>query len=385
MHDVSQRFKDAIKQSRTITSMAHLYRRDELIFPDIPIISGTITDDSTALVRRRVELTLPGTQDILDLLPSAVPDQGGLWPVGNELHVYTGIDFEDDTEAEYVHLGVFRVNRPKVVDSGGDVGISVQGYDRARTVQRNKFVTPYNIRAGINYVIAIRDLLMNRVPWLTEDDFNFMETDFTTPVLTFTHEDDPWEMATIMAASLGAQLYWDHHGKPTMRPEPDMSNTPPIWEYIEGEEAIITGVTRDLNDDDAYNGVVVSAENTSNSTPIRAEVWDTDPNSPTYYDPDNASESLYGANPKFITSNVVTTFDQALVMARAELRRELGIAEHIDFTSIVNPLHESNDVIGIRRERVSVDNVYVLESFKADIGFQGNMSGTTRRRRVTAA
>lgn len=384
MHDVSERFMDAITQSRTLTAMAHLYRQHEMIADDIPIIGGTVTDDASALIRKRMDLQLAPTQEVLDLLPDNAPDNGGLWPIGNELHVFVGIDFEDGTEPEFIHNGIFRVNRPQIQDTGTDLQVSVSGFDRGRTIQRAKFTSPYSIRAGVNYTIAIRDLLFNRMAWLTEDDLDFMDTDFTTPVLTFTSDDDPWEMAVTMAASFGAQLYWDHHGRAVIRPEPDLSIDLPTFEYFEGDDAIITGITRDLDDDQSFNGVIVSAESTSNAKPIRAEVWDTNPNSPTYFDPVNPAQSTYGANPLFITSEFVTNYSQAFQMASAQLRKELGIVEHIDFTSVVNPLHESNDVIALKRARINVDNVYILESFQANVGDEGTMSGTTRKRRVAA-
>jgi len=382
LHEVTDRFRAAIKESRTIVAKAHLYRQHEMIAMDIPILSGNVVDDASALLRKRMDLELAPTDEILDLLPANHPDDGGLWPTGNELHIYTGIDFEDGTPAEYIHNGVFRVNRPKVEDTGDGLKITVSGFDRGRTVQRAKFLTPYNIRAGVNYMTAVRDLLFSRMPWLTEDDIDFMETEYTTPVLNFTSDDDPWAVAVMMVASVGAQLYWDHHGRAVTRPEPNTEVDPPVFDYAEGEEAIITSISRDLDDDASYNGVIVSAESTSNSSPIRAEVWDTDPSSPTYYDPRNPAQSVYGANPLFIQSELVTTYGQALAMAQAQLRKELGIVEHIDFTSVVNPLHESNDVISLKRERIHVDNVYILESFRASLGDEGSMSGTTRKRRI---
>lgn len=382
MHEVSDRFRAAITQSRTIVAKAHLYRQHQMIASDIPILSGSTVDDASALIRKRLTIEFAPTDDVLDLLPANYPDHGGLWPTGNELHLYTGIDFEDGTDPEYIHNGIFRVNRPQVQDDGDSIKVSVSGFDRGRTVQRAKFTTPYNIRAGVNYMTAIRDLLFSRIPWLTEEDIDFMETEYTTPVLNFGPDDDPWQQAVTMAASVGAQLYWDHHGRAVTRPEPNAEVDPPVFDYFEGEDAILTSIGRDLDDENSFNGVIVSAESTSNISPIRAEAWDTDPDSPTYYDPNNPAQSTYGANPKFITSEFVTTYAQGLAMAQSELRRELGIVEHIDFTSIVNPLHESNDVIALKRQRIHVDNVYILESINASIGDEGTMSGTTRRRRI---
>lgn len=380
----SDKFKAALRYSRTVTTIAQLYRQGRLISEGLPVLGGRLTDDAEALIRRRIDLELPGIPEILNLLPSTAPEDGGLWPLGNEIHLFMGIDYEDGTAPEYVPGGVYRIGKPVIKDTGNDLKITLQGWDRGRSVQRAKFITPYGIRVGTNYVKAISDLVKSRLPWLTDDQLKFEETDYTTPCLVFTNEDDPWQMAVKMAASLGCQLVWDLEGALRCTPEPDPSVTPPVFEYHEGQNATITGITRDLDDDEAYNGVIVSGESTSNARPVRAEAWDIDPTSPTYYDPRNAAASVYGAVPKFVTSEYITNTAQAQQAANAELRREMGIVERIDFEALVNPLHESNDVISVRRDRIGVNNVYVLQSFQLGLGDKGTMSGITRKRRVTA-
>lgn len=385
MHQTSERFQKALRYSHTVVARAHLFRQRELIMEDIPILSGSITDDAAALIRRRMDVALPASREILDMLPAEPPEDGGLWPLGNEMQIEAGIDFEDGTEPEYLSLGFYRISRPRIDDSDEDLTVQISGFDRGRAVSRNRFITPYTIRAGINYAVAIRDLLFDRAPWLTEDDLEFLETPYTTPVLNFTNQDDPWEVAVTMAASMGAELYWNTQGKPVMRPEPDTLFTPEVFTYEEGEEAIITGLTRDLDDEQAYNAVVVSGETTSNSAPVQAVAYDDNPDSPTWYDPRYPEASIYGLVPYYITSQYVTTYEQALNAARANLLHHVGIIEKIDFTSIANFAHESNDVIRIERARSSVNNRYILESLRLGLGDDVDMSGTTRKRRAVAA
>lgn len=385
MYEISDKFRAALRGSRTIVARAELYRQGRLIGEDIPINSGTITDDSTAVIRRRVQLELPATDEVLALLPSTPPEDGGLWPLGNEIKLFTGIDYEDGTSPEYIPAGVFRISRPKLQDNGVDVSVSLEGFDRGMTVSRAKFTTPYTVRSGQNYADEIKKLILSRMPWLDPDlSFKFMETDFTTPVLTFLDDDDPMETAVLMATSIGAELFPDFEGAFVLRPEPDLAVGVPVFDYIEGEEATITGIVRDLDESETYNGLVVSGETTSNEKPIQAVEWDTDPDSPTYYDPNNPAASVYGPHPDFETSEFVTNFTQAQAMARAGLRRRLGVIEAIDFSAIVNPAHESNDIIALKRDRIHVNNVYILESFQAGIGPEGTMSGKTRKRRVAA-
>lgn len=385
MQPVSDKFLNALKYSHTVVARAHLYRQRELLMEDIPIIKGSVTDDATALIRRRMDVELPATSELLGMVPAEPPENGGLWPLGNELQIEAGIDFEDGTDPEYLSLGFFGISRPKIDDSDEDITLNISGFDRARLASRNRFITPYTVRAGTNYGTAIRDLLINRLPWLTEDDLEFIDTSYTTPVLNFTNDDDPWEVAVTMAASMGCELYWSVAGKPVMRPEPDTLYTPETYTYAEGEDAIITSISRDLDDEQAYNAVVVSGETTSNSAPIQAVAYDDNPDSPTWYDPRHPDASIYGLVPYFITSQYVTTYDQAFDAAKANLVHHVGIIEKVDFTSVANFAQESNDVARFERARASINNRYILESLRIGIGDDVDMSGTTRKRRALAA
>lgn len=383
MHPASDEFKAALRRSHTSITKANLLRGHTTIVEDLPVITGEVTDDASALIRRRCNLTLPGIDEVLDLLPEVQPSDGGLWPLGNELELFGGIRFPDGTE-ELIAMGVFRISKPVVTDSGSDVTLQVEGFDRSRSVSRAGFIDSYTVAQGTNYAEAIRTLIEQKAPWLTQDDHHyvFMETPYETPSLVFTPSDDPWDVATKMASSFGAELFFDGHGNIILRPQPDPLFTPPGFDYSEGEEATITSITRDLDDQEAYNGVVIIAENSDLPAPIRSEVWDTNPDSPTYYDPANPSTSIYGPVPKIISTQYISTQAQADDAAAAEFARIMGVIEKIDFSAINNPTHFSGDVISVARGRINVDSIYLLESIKIGLGANTQMSGTTRKRRA---
>lgn len=380
MYNVTERFKKALRQSHVVVSHVELLRSGDVIYDGLPVVSGDVTDDSQALIRRRCNLSLPVNDDVMALLPRDHPSDGGLWPLGNEVKLYSGIRYSNGDE-ELVPMGVYRIARP-VASTANDV-VTIDGYDRSRSVSRARFTEPYSISQGTNYAIAIKELVQSRIAWLADEDFLFMDTDHTTPLLVFTSDDDPWQMATDMAASLGAELFFDGNGNCVLRPEPDPAFTPPVFEYISGEEATILDMDRDLDDEQAYNGVIVTGENTDLLLPVRAESWDTNPDSPTYYDPDYPSQSVYGAVPYFITSQYVTTVQQAQDAAAANLTRVMGIIEKIEFSAINNPAHESGDVIAVGRDELNVNGVYILDSVRIGIGAASGMAGTTRKRRAT--
>lgn len=385
MYKVSSKWEAGLRTGPTFDFKANLFRRGELIGEDIPLLGGSLTDDSNATLRKRVSLSLSPTAEILAMLSQDVPQDTGLWPLGNELNVLAGQIYPDGT-SEYVPMGMFRISKASLATSEGDLNVSVEGWDRSRTVSRSRFINPYNVKQGLLYNEAIQALLMSRIPFLTEEDFLFAVTAFKTPNLIFTGpNDDPMAMAIKMAGSCGMELLFDGVGKPVLRPLPDPQNGPSSFSYEEGEESVILSANRDLDDELAYNGCIVSGETTSNTTPVRGVSWDTDPLSPTYYDPDHPEASVYGAVPEFITSEFVTTTEQAVQASIANLGKKKGVMEAAKFVAINNYAHESNDMAAVKRVLTGLDDVYLLEALTFGFGETTTMSATCRKQRVGVA
>ena len=380
MYPVSQKFLDALRQSHTVFSKVELLRAEEVL-GEMDVLNGTVQDDSTAMIRRRASLNLAPTPDTLALLPADPPVDGGLWPLGNELRLVGGITFRDGT-TEQVPMGVFRIAKPKVTLTADGMSVSVECYDRSRAVSRNRWTKPFAATTGMLYGEFIEALIRDRLPLQTEFDF-IATTDVVPQGLTFLPNDDPWKVAVDMAASFGAELFFDGNAVCRLQDVPDPLYTPSSFSYVSGADATITGLSRDLDDEQAYNGVVCVSENTDLAAPIRAEAWDTDVNSPTYYDPAMPDASRYGAVPSFMASQFITTAAQALTAAKAELLRVSGVIERIDFAAINNPAQVSGDVVTVGDASIGINSLYVVETITTGIGEAFTMSGTTRRRRAS--
>lgn len=382
MYPVSAALLTEITKSHTPLAKAQLLQRGALIADDLPIISGTITDDSTAAIRRRAQVELAAEASVMALLTQDVPSSTGLWPLGNELKIWSGVQYRDGTQ-EWVPQGLFRIAKPSLTSGSDGVTVSLDMYDRSRSVSRAKFTKPYSIANGTNYITAMRTLLKSRLPWLTDDDILSTTTSYLTPALVFTDDDDPWECLMDMGSSIGCEIFWNNDGKCMIQAENDPSYTPSSFGYIDGETMNALEVNRDLDDEDAFNGVIVTGENSDLPVPVRGEAWDTDPGSPTYYDPSSPSASLYGAVPYFESSQFVTTNAQCVASAQALLTRVRGIIEQVSFSAINNPAHQSGDIVTFTHAKVAVDNNYILDSFTLGLGATATMSGTCRKRRVS--
>jgi hypothetical protein len=301
----------------------------------------------------------------------------------------SGIEFYDGTR-ELLPVGRYRISKPHVTDSGSEIALTVEGYDRSRSVSRARFTVPYAVLSGTDYATAIKNLLKSRLPILTDADFKFMATDgsdggpiFNTPGLLFTNQDDPWQKALEMAQSFGAELFFDGEGKPTLRLERNPSYNAADWEYVEGDGSNLLRAERSLDDETSYNGVIVNSSNSELTKPIHAEYWGTNPDSPTWYDPTQPELSAYGPVPYFMDSQYVITQEQADLAAYNNFIRVAGITEQVNFDAIAHPAHESGDLVRVTRNRIHVDAIYVMDSMRFGLGHTGVMNVGTRMRKVT--
>lgn len=365
MYAISDAFRTALTRSHAVVTRAEVLDGGTVV-QTLAITGGSVTVDKTAAVRRScsVELVDPTgalvPADAADLLhPSS----------GNELRLWRGITLP--TGDELVPLGVFRLMKPAISDTGDALTMRIDGMDRTRRVQRARFTDVYVIASGTNYATAIQTLLASRVPSLT---FSFATTTRTTPQLVFEAGSDPWEAATSMATAIGYELFFDPAGTCVLRAEPDPSTDPVVWTYQEGADATVLSLDKDLDDEHTYNHVIVTGESSGNAAPVRAEARDDNASSPTYYLGD------YGDVPYFYTSPLITTVAQAQDAADALLRRVLGVAEEVSFSAVVNPAHDAGDVMRITRARMRVDANYLLERVEVPLAATDAMSTTTRKR-----
>lgn len=282
---------------------------------------------------------------------------------------------------ELAAMGVFRISKPTLTHTDEGLAITVEGFDRGRAASRNKARQPVSTLSGTSYSVFIQALIQQLLPWL--DEFNFMDTSYLTPAIVFTPEEDLWKRAQDMATSIGAELFFDGDGVCVLREQPNPLYTPASFVYAAGEDATVTSIERSLDDEEAYNGVIFTSENSDLVLPLRSEVWDSNPDSPTYYDPAVPGDSLYGAVPQFISSQYITTQAQADLAAQVALEQVLGVIENISFEAVNNPAQTEGDVITVRDATIGVDHEYILSSLKIGLGETFTMGGTTRKRRAT--
>ena len=284
------------------------------------------------------------------------------------LNASTTIEVEED---EYVPLGVFLITNVEIGTQGGGTTVTINGSDRSLRVARARWTQPYTVDSGTNVATGITELLADR--W-TDVETAFSDTAETLnrAVFGLETENDPWKDARKLAAAAGLELYFDPDGIARLDPVQDYETATPDLAYLEDEEAMVLDLARSLTNETTYNGVIATGEGSEASATFRAEVWDDDPESPTYrYGP-------FGEVPTFFSSPLLTSDEQAAKAATTILANKRGTQEAVSWSQIVDPSLDVGDVIRVVNAATKVDRLMVLDRLSIPLSPAAAMSATAR-------
>lgn len=363
MITTSLQFQAALNASHQMVTGVEVTFNGILQQVDLAVTDGEVTI-SNELIRRSANITVVDPTGALT--PAATNDL--IMPLGTEITLYRGIKFPDNT-IETVRLGIFGIDDVQIEDSGANMSLRIDLFDRAKKVQRADFTSDYTIPSGTNYVDAIRNILIDGFPQI---QINFPVLTDTTPNIIFQHNTDRWKAAVDMATDIGYDLFFDNNGVCIMR-----FALRPVWPialFTEGETGNLLDIRKRYNRDGIYSHVIVSGETTDNTVPVRAEAVDNDPQSPTYY------LGPFGDVPYFYTSQLITTTQQAQATALGLLSRVSGILEGLEFNALPNPALDVSDIINVKRALSKVDANYGVEKISLPLTQDRAMFVTCRSR-----
>ena len=367
----TERFLAALRKSHEVYSYV------DVISPQgetvrLPAASGDIKVDRTAAIRRSVSISCVDPLEIL--VPKGV--NSILTPYGAELRPYRGIR-HDNGDIEVYPLGVFRIAKVSVSDTtGGSPIIGIEGFDRSRTISRDKFTVPYVIAGGTNVITAIKDIIERTY---ATPDYDIVTTALTTTApRVYDSGDDPWEACMELAQSMGAEIYFNANGWLTIATPVDMDSMPSAnFTYMEGYGNTLLDLSQSYSDEPGYNGVIVVGESPGDELPpVRGEAWDDEPSSLTY------RLGPYGEVPLFISDTLIKTEEDATASALGALNNLLGFSSQLDISAIVNPTYECGHIVDVVRERSNINASYAIDSFNVPLSGQTTQSLTIRQKRV---
>lgn len=358
--------------------------------PMLHVVGGRVLHDDTATIKTTCNVTLSVDAEHEFLVPTGAGD--ALSPISEVMvEIYVGVLDPETGEPQLEKQATLEIVDTDITEDGDGLKIDLDLQDKHKKIERARFFVVRKIGKSTNYADAFVNILQNVIP---ESQINITPTTHTTPLLSWDIEDDRLVAFSEMQTSIGYVNRFDGDGNAQIHPDTDSSDDP-LWSFAEGlgtEIETISGLAkalktkRKLSDSKTYNGVIALGEPTGDDKPrIRAEAWDTNPNSLTYFDPAKPQESRYGPVPFFYSSPFITTQAQALSAAKSRLPKVAGVVERVEVTTLPNPRVRCGHVAQIERPRIGAQGKYIVESVDLPLhASDGPMVVTLRERRLFA-
>lgn len=391
MYPHSARMDDAVRNGTgaLAVGIAVLENGQQISVPTLNIVGGNVITDVGDSRPKRATLELIAEDGALvpdearDLFSPAearnfVPSRGFRYSDGTtELIpqgslVVTGVDAELTTEG---------------------VRITITGEDDSLRVSDAKYVQampsglpPGYVAPGQDYADVLRAIWMDRFQGAGNKGVIGPASGFLTPRTIPQDGQDPWELMRQFASAIGWRLLPDNNGVLTMGPIPDpyAPNAAVVWTFHddgsdEDNPPITTKVAPSVKRDGIYSGAKAVGSNSFGLTPPAALVWDTDPNSPTYY------LGAFGMKP-FIRQpdEKITTFDMATASATGELNARKGVPQVVTINHLVHPAMTVDDIIRCDFDRAGVAGLYAFDHLEMPLSVGDVMTSRCRERRLGA-
>jgi hypothetical protein len=366
---ISDAFRSAIRTGYVISSAVDVLAGGIVVHGGLSVNDGKFTLDRTAAQRRRCSLSVTVT----DLSTIPVDESSPLVPFGNEISVSCGWVNPATGLAERVAMGIYAMTDVVVSDTGVDLSIAIDGYDRSWVVSQRKLAAPYVVAAGTDLATAIQALINSVYAGLTYNIVPTAPAGITTPAATFAEGADPWAAALTLADAGGYELYFDALGVVTARPIPDPGSQAPVWTYSPAGDAVPSSIVRRFTRVGVSNDFSVSSSGSNVSAPVRARVSDSNATSPTF------TGGAFGDIPTFSTSSLVTSTAAATAAATKALAASLGASEILTVTGVPAPMFDVDDVLSVGSPRLNVAGNYVTDAATLSLRHDGQTQLTLRR------
>lgn len=234
---------------------------------ELRVLSGSVTEDGAASVRRTLDATVLDDGGLLPL------DASPLFP-GALLRPWRGVVLPDGT-TERIPLGVFVSGKP---DADLDAGtIAVAAEDRSAAVARAQLVDPWPVPGASWLSQVVSAFLRDRLPGcpmvaLAGSDVQIV----AETMLPAGADTDPWTALTSteqdtpgLVHAAGRRLWFDADGVPTLYPL-GASALPTV---VDSSRLVLASRTA-IDPERSYGGVCVTSNVFGDEDPLRSILWD---------------------------------------------------------------------------------------------------------------
>lgn len=372
----TERARQAVTGAWTMYSSIDLLDRgevsEELLFDPAGL---KVSVDSTQEAERR---TVSGVNvyDALKYLPLTPTSK--INPFGPEIRIWSGIRFPDGSVDRWA-IFTGAIEDPVAKDDNDDIVLSFDAKGRGQQVSDRRLSESLDIAANTPAVDAIVAVVSEVYPGL-----EWQITDLpNTPRVSAMQIDelaDAMATAQDIAKAAGAEVFFNGMGQPVIRPIPDYDANSVAWNFVEGATATVLGVDQQLTAKESYNHAIVQGAAIDGRPPIRRDAYDDDENSPTFWRP--GVTGGFGEHVTKLSSDLITTDQQAQDAAVALVNRKKGAVTNLNFTTSPITALDEGDSVSIQRGRLGLASGFVLVKFDIPLEESGTMSPSTRSRRL---
>lgn len=376
---VSDEFLGALRGSGKRVITADLYFGGSLVQARLPVVSGHVSSDSAADIRRSASVQLVNPNAVTAFgtssgLPNPVPPADIISVYGYEMVLKYGVEFSSGTQ-ELVPLGTFVIWSAEKSFSEGDV-FNLEMYDRSKYLQASQIPKLYDA-SGLTVQTAIQNLVTAIMPSTTVVVFG---VGLTNPILPggTTYDSTYLDAVLDLADSIGAQFYFDLEGVARCEVKPFLTATtnPNVSVFTAdcGEGGVNITMGKLTSRDNIWNGVGCAGSTPNAATAqAYAEAFDMNPASPTYY------LGPFGKQFKRIDRPELTTNAACYSAAQAELVSILGSANGVEFDMLPQPHLAPGDIITLIYPN-GVEELHLIAAINFDLesgGYSVDTKGRT--------
>lgn len=365
MIPVSDLMLEAARYSRTLSSRVDIYNGQQILYSNVPVVSGTLKGDRGSQQRLSTTLTLAMQRN-----------EGQDIDVQRcRFKVYRGI--ESLGVAERFQLGEFRVDEISRDESGQ---IELTGAGLEAYVIDARFLRPRTPPKGASTVAFIVTLIQEVLPSVP---VIIQTTTDRAITATAPWDNARWDAIEAMADSINAEVFCNNRGEFVIADAPDLVNQAPCYLVNEGEGGVLVQRKSKDTRDQVYNAVSVSGSSSDpNVLPVWAWAYDADPQSPTYYFADPL-QGGFGQVPRFYESQFFNADSQCQVTANNLLAQSLARNNTITFSTVPLGFLEVGDTVTVQLIDGSYEN-HLLQSLSCTLEIDGTLGADTLSSKVIA-
>lgn len=361
MWDVSDRFLDALtkgQRRKTVCTITVPGVENPLV---ADVKQGQIRVDGSANIRRRVDLTIAGGDDLFDAIRTP----------GARVNITHGLTFGGDDE-ELVPVftgGPVRARQPY---GRGRGELTVPLADLGMLLAEADFTDPYQPPSNVDRVEAIMSIVSSGLPGVS---FVIEVTSSSSIQGRPVWEGSRWRAINEITAEVGWEAFFLPDGRFCIRDQPTISG-PPAWAV----RGIITSLDRELPMERRYNRVVAFPTATDGSQTWTRQVVTVPQAHPRH------PSKLGAVVPYFLPMPTARSASTAVHAAQTRLDRVIGDTEYLSSEMISNPALECGDQLRLIVPEVGEAPArifgHLVDSFTLDLA-SGGMRLDTRSKEVT--